>query len=391
MPPSDLRDAARLATDAAEGVADLVESSHAVIARPWRRSGRAGGLSGVVYRTVRRGIRGVGRALDVALAAADGTAEERSPRTEAVVAALNGVYGDALAARDRALATTLHLRHGGGPLTPAPDAVRRSVAAPSETVLVLVHGVCMHDGQWAGEAHDQGAALADALGATLLAVRYNSGRHVSDNGRDLDAALDALVTAWPRPVRRLVIVGHSMGGLVARSALDQAACGGWAALDVSVVTLGTPHHGAPLERLGNLLDAALGSTRWTAPFARIGQVRSAGVTDLRYGSVRREDWAGRDRFRRGPDARHPAPVPDGVALYVVAATTGDGSGGLRDQTVGDGLVPVDSALGRHPDAARDLAVPIGRQWVAVGMGHFDLTRRPEVTDRLVAWLAPRAS
>ena len=389
--PADLRESARLLTEAAVGVADLAEEAHATIARPWAPSRRAGGVTGRVYRAVRAVAGAAGRLADAAVTTLTGNAvppAARSARRDAVVAALNGVRGDVLAAQGSPLATALHLRHDGTPITLTPASVRRSVPDPSGTVLVLVHGICMHDGQWGGPDHDQAAVLAAGLGATPLAVRYNSGRHVSENGRDLDEALHALAGAWPRPVERVVVVGHSMGGLVARSALHHAVEAGraWPRLDLSVVTLGTPHHGAPLERVGNVLDAALGATRWSAPFARIGQVRSAGVTDLRYGSVRREDWDGRDRFERGPDARHPAPVPDGVALYAVAATTGDGSGGLRDQAVGDGLVGLDSALGRHADPARDLGVPGDRRWVLAGAGHFDLTRRPEVTAQVLAWL-----
>ncbi len=385
--PDDLRGAARLAAEAVEGAADVAEAAHAVIARPWRRGTRTRGISGLVYRSVRRGARLAGRVAEAGLSLR-GPRSPRSARREAWVAAANGVYGDALAASGSPLATPLHLRHGGQPLGLTPDALRQSVAAPSDVLLVLIHGICMHDGQWGGAGHDQVAALADGLGATPVAVRYNSGRHISESGRDLDAALAALVAAWPRPVRRLVVVGHSMGGLVARSALHIAREAGrdWARLDVSLVTLGSPHHGAPLERLGNMVDAALGATRWSRPFARVGQIRSAGVTDLRWGSVRDQDWAGRDRFARGADARRHTPVPPGVALYAVAAVTGDRP--LCNQTVGDGLVPLDSALGRHPDPARDLGVPADRQWVAPGLSHFGLTRSPDVTAQILAWLAP---
>ncbi len=115
------------------------------------------------------------------------------------------------------------------------------------------------------------------------------------------------------------------------------------------------------------------------------------MTDLRFGNVHDDDWAGRDRFARGADARRPLPLPYGVACYLIAATTGNGRGGLRDQTVGDGLVPLDSALGRHPDPARTLQVPADRQWVAAGMSHFDLLQRPEVIEKLLTWLAPPAA
>ena len=396
---ADLRGAARLATDAVAGVTEVVEAVHATVAWPFGRPRRTRGIAGRVYRAVRAVTRWTGRGLDAALGAVEKTASGAGTRTvpdaaapvnEAVVAVLNGVLGDALAAQGNPLATPMQLRHAGRPLPLDPAPLARAVPDASATLLVQVHGLCMHDGQWGADGYDPGAVLAEGLGATRLALRYNTGRHISESGRDLADALDAVVAAWPRPVRRIVVVGHSMGGLVARSAFHHAAEAGygWPALDAALVTLGAPHHGAPLERLGNLADALLGASRYVAPFARIGQIRSAGVTDLRFGNLLDADWGARGRFVRAPDDRRPLPLPDGVACFLVAATTGDGRGGLRDQAVGDGLVPLDSALGRHPDPRRALGVPADRQWVAVGMTHLDLLRRPEVTARLLGWLAP---
>ena len=130
--------------------------------------------------------------------------------------------------------------------------------------------------------------------------------------------------------------------------------------------------------IGNWVDVMFGKTPYAAAFARLGQIRSAGVTDLRYGNLMDEDWQGRDRFARAPDRRRPVPLPDGVACYAIAATTAASPGGLKDRLVGDGLVPVASALGRHKDRARALEFPADRQWVACETGHLDLlepTRR----------------
>jgi hypothetical protein len=397
----DLHGGARLATDAVVGVVDVVEAAHATVARPFGRPRRARGIAGWVYRAIRATAAWIGRGLDgasamgrpVSAARGGGESAPEAPAREAIVAALNGVLGDALAARGNPLATPMHLRHDGRPLPLDAPLLTRAVPEPSATILVQVHGLCMHDGQWGGDGPDPGAALAEGLGATLISLRYNSGRHISENGRDFADALDALIAAWPRAVRRLVVVGHSMGGLVARSAFHYGAEAGhaWPTLDAALVTLGSPHHGAPLERLGNLVESLLGVTRYAAPFARIGQVRSAGVTDLRFGNVLDEDWAGRGRFDRAGDARRPLPLPSGVACYLVGATTGGRQGGWGDRWLGDGLVPLESALGRHPDPARALDVSEDRRWVAVGMSHLDLLRRPEVTARLLAWLAPPAA
>ncbi len=149
--------------------------------------------------------------------------------------------------------------------------------------------------------------------------------------------------------------------------------------------LGTPHHGAPLERGGNWVDVILGATPYAAPFARLGKIRSAGITDLRYGNVLDEHWQGRDRFARARDTRRIVPLPKGVLSFAIAATTGKKPGDLRDRLLGDGLVPVSSALGRHDDSHRSLSFPNSRQWIGYGMSHLDLLGHSEVSDQLVRW------
>ena len=175
-----------------------------------------------------------------------------------------------------------------------------------------------------------------------------------------------------------------MGGLVLRSAFHAARQAGlaWPDLLRIAVFLGTPHHGAPLERAGNGLDALLGATRYSAPFARIGKLRSAGITDLRYGRVLAAPPG--DRFQRGPDRRPPLALPEGVACYAIAASLSPAPAALADETLGDGLVPLASALGRHPDPARRLAFA-GTETLH-GTGHFALLHHPEVARALTGWL-----
>ena len=138
-------------------------------------------------------------------------------------------------------------------------------------------------------------------------LHYNSGRHVSENGREFAALLEQLVAGWPVPVDELVIVGHSMGGLVARSACHHAEAQGqaWLASLTKLVCLGTPHHGAPLERGGRWVDVLLGLSPYVAPFARLGKARSAGITDLRFGNLQRRRLAG-PRPPRAESRRPPA-------------------------------------------------------------------------------------
>ena len=178
---------------------------------------------------------------------------------------------------------------------------------------------------------------------------------------------------------------HSMGGLVVRSAFQQAVQAGlqWPSQLRKLVFLGTPHHGAPLERAGNWVDVILGSTPWSRPFARLGHLRSAGITDLRYGHVQEADWQGHDRFRKRPDARHHLPLPPGVPCYTVAATLARQRSPMAERLVGDGLVPLRSALGQHEQAERTLEFPKSHQHVVYGLGHMALLEDAQVAQQLV--------
>ncbi len=394
---TDLRGVSRMAIDATIGLTDLVEALHTRIARP--PAGLAGqlvagavqGITGLVYKSIRGVARVAGSGIDAGLAQLAPSLRElgSSPTREALVAALNGVLGDYLAETGNPLAIAMQLRRHGQALELTPQALAAAVPSPRAKLVVLVHGLCMNDLQWERAGHDHGAALARDLQCTAVYLHHNSGLHISTNGQAFAARLEALVAAWPVPVEELVIVGHSMGGLLARSAHyhGTAAQQRWPRLLRTLVFLGTPHHGAPLERGGSWIDLLLEQTPYTAPFARLGKIRSAGITDLRHGSVLDEDWQGRDRFARGADPRRPVPLPDGVRCYAIAATTGKSAGDLGDRLLGDGLVPLASALGRHDEAGFELAFPPTNQAIVYDTGHLGLLNQPAVYERLRGWLA----
>jgi len=130
---------------------------------------------------------------------------------------------------------------------------------------------------------------------------------------------------------------------------------------------------------------ALAISPYSAPLARLGAVRSAGVTDLRFGSVLDDDWVGRDRFESG-DSRIIVPLPADIACYAAAATLGRQMDDVNDRLFGDGLVPVASALGRHEDHAMAIGIGPARQWVAYGTGHLDLLGSRPVYERMKRWL-----
>jgi len=400
--PSDLRAAAQLASQATQGVINITEGVHQSVRRRLGLSSgasdeQASGLTGQIYRGVRGVAHIVGHGLDGALAALlplvddPATHPEASPAREAVLAALNGVLGDRLQSFGNPLAQAMELRQGGQTLPLVPAALKAQLGEQaSPHLLLLAHGLCMNDTQWRRSGHDHGEVLAQALGCTPVYLRYNSGLHTSTNGHQLALLLERLVAAWPVPLERITIVGHSMGGLVARSAVQVAREAGqrWPGLLRELVFLGTPHHGAPLERAGHGVDLLLALSPHTAPFARLGKIRSAGITDLRHGHVLDADWEGRDRFESPDDHRVPLPLPEGVACFAVAATLAGQRGLLADRLTGDGLVPLHSALGQHEDPARRLVFAKGTQHIVYRTGHLDLLSSDKVVAQVLAWLRP---
>jgi hypothetical protein len=393
--PSDVRGAARLAVDATTGVTSLVEAVHGeVLGLPGLRNcllhGPVDAVTGFVYQSIRGVTRAAGGGLDLLLGAVAPLAGDvpSSAARDGWVAALNGVIGDHLEATGNPLALRMRVWCGETALELEPGVVAAVEPPVTGKVMVLAHGLCLGRACWARGGQDRAAALARSLGYTPLHLEYNSGLHVSTNGRALADLLDALVGAWPAPVDEIAIVGHSMGGLVARSALHYGAAAAhpWRRLPLTLVFLGTPHHGAPYERHGHLLDQLLGRAPIAGAFGRLGRMRSAGITDLRHGNVLDEDWDGHCRFAHGHDTRRRLPLPRDVRCFAVAGSRGHGAVRAGARLVGDGLVPVASALGRHSTRARALAFPRSHRWVARGTSHFDLLADPAVFDRVARWL-----
>jgi hypothetical protein len=391
----DLRGLGRLAVDGVSGITDLVEAMHAAITHLPAVIGKPApttttGLTRFVYRRVRGVTRLVGTGLDASLSRLGpwlGSGNP-SPQREAMLAAANGVLGDHLEASGNPLAIGMQFRRDGQALRLAPRSLEASVPDAGGKLLVLVHGLCMNDLQWNHAGHDHGRALARDLGYTPVYLRYNSGRRVSTNGDEFARSLEKLIRAWPVPVEEITLLCHSMGGLVARSAVDSALAGklAWPELPLRIVFLGTPHHGAPLERAGSWADLLIGLSPYSAPFVRLGRIRSAGIQDLRHGNVRNSDWQDRDGDGRA-DGRTPLPLPKRVKAYAIAVTTQqrreDGDDGkLR----GDGLVPIASALGEHTDPAFDLRIPRSRRWVGHGISHLELLGNAAVHARIHRWL-----
>jgi pimeloyl-ACP methyl ester carboxylesterase len=393
--PADIHGFSCLMVEATLGLIDLVETMHANIAYAPGVLGPSTsvathGITGLVYRSIRGITRLTGSGLDAVLGQLIPLFGKpgSSPEREGLLAALNGVLGDYLASSNNPLMIPMGMRRDGQPLDLTASSLARAIPQPRNTILLLVHGLCLSDVQWQWKGHDHGAHLASDLGYTPIYLHYNTGLHISTNGRAFAVMIEALLRHWPVPVEQLVIVGHSMGGLVTRSACHYGALAGhaWLRRLHTIVFLGTPHHGAPLERVGNWVNVMLGANPYTAAFARLGKVRSAGITDLRYGNLLNEDWADRDRFAHVSDQRRSVPLPGSARCYTIAATTGKTAGDMRGQLLGDGLVRLHSALGYHVNPSLAVPFPESQQWIGYDMNHLDLLHRREVYEQIRHWL-----
>jgi pimeloyl-ACP methyl ester carboxylesterase len=348
-----------------------------------------------VAQLVGKGTESLLTSLQPLLDKIDSEPQESAPR-EAVLAALNGVMGDRLAESDNPLATHMSLRFNNEALNWEAMPARALLAGK---VLIVVHGLCMNDLQWSVQVDDatvnHAETLAAKLGYTPVYVRYNTGLHTSQNGQTLSNQLELLSALWPTPLTEISVLVHSMGGLVTRSAVHaaQQSKRQWLKKLKNIVFLGTPHHGAPLEKAGNWIDVLLGVTPYSAPFKRLVELRSSGINDLRFGYVLDSDWEDQDpqsRFKpitkqEQIDREH-LPLPDGVACFTVAATLAAKRSLLADRLVGDGLVPLNSALGVHTDPARGLAFAKSSQLIVYRTNHMAMLGSAEVGEQLVAWL-----
>lgn len=384
---SHIQGLGRLTIDAILAVTDIVESLHKRI-DPISRTftapdkERVSGIGGLVYRHIRGVTELVGKSIDMPLAKVSksiGT-PPFSPSTEALLSALNGVLGDHLENRKNPMAITMRIRKNGEELdsTHLSDIIMKS----NGKLLIMVHGLCMNDLQWQSEGHDHGARLAEEFGMTTLYLHYNTGRHISENGKQFAELLESLTKLTCKNLE-INILMHSMGGLVSRSALHigETEQYQWPKQLKRLIFLGTPHHGAPLEKAGNWIDLILGKHPYTLPFARLVKIRSAGITDLRYGNVQESDRQTKDRFEFIGDQRSPLPLPNYIQCFAVATSADENI----KHPLGDGLVTINSALGKHIDPAFDLNFPEKRTWVRGGVNHMQLLGDKGVYQALKSW------
>jgi len=388
----------------AEGVARVEEMHRGIAGRSFAAVGPAAagvraahdGISGAVYAGVRGGARIAGR-IAGAVAALTPLAERdlaEHPAVSFLEGAIGGAFGDHLEARHPALAPRMAVRLAGRDVGLDSGSLAAAFPRAESRVAVFVHGLCETEAAWGRPALDDdapgtyGDRLRRHLGHSPVFLRYNSGLHVSENGRRLAALLEGLVAAWPVELEELVLVGHSMGGLVIRSACLAGERGGmaWVGRVRHCVYLGTPHDGAPLERAASLAAWTLRRLPETRALATAIGRRSAGIQDLGHAYLRDEDWSGHDPHRPWVDSGTPLPLLSSAHHHAIAATVGATPRHLSSRLVGDTLVLHPSALGR---GRRGVSLPLADADChhLGGVHHLALLDHPGVYERLRSWLA----
>ena len=406
--PSDLRGLVDIAFHATRDVTSVVEGVHDSVHATLGLAGgtppgRTGGITGLVYRSVNGITNLTSVGINSCLALAEPAIERLSPpgkssrERDVLIGVLNGVLGDRLAERRNPLAIPMTLICQGREIK---GGVARSLPAISGKLLVMVHGLCMTEHGWSrGEEvrpREIGTELAARLGYTIIYLRYNSGLAVAANGLELARKLEELFSYWPVPVEKLTLIGHSMGGLVVRSATTEGQQLGhsWPGALDHAVFLGTPLQGAPLERAGAWIDSLLSAAPYSRPFTTLTLQRSRGIRDLHDGD---STPAHRDGVRPEQPAHETGttwPFPEEVNILMIAGTRSPYCANCPAsedvwRLAGDGLVPVASALCRHADAERDLNLPISSRLILQDHHHMALLNSQEVLRSVHDWLSVR--
>lgn len=373
-----------LALRSAGELTDLVAEMHHTISQaplPFKRFDANAKAAPFPYRIVAGSLRQTATALAAIPKSND--LDGRSTVWRRFRAIANGVAGDKLARWDNALGYELGLYSLAGERIEADVLIPELATQPPHRYALFAHGLCNSELDWDNAEHRRFAESLTERGYRVAYLRYNTGRAIHENGTELACLLEQY---FGRTSATLLLIGHSMGGLLYRSAFAHARQQGmrWLARVSHTAYLGSPHHGAPLEKVGNLANALLGYTPYTAPLMRLGNIRSRAIKDLRHGCITPEDsQALSDEVHHDPRQSVPA-LPQHVNHFLIAASMEQTA--TAGQWLGDGLVPVTSAFGHHEDSARQLSAPQLQREHIQPLGHLAMLGDVRVYRALRHWL-----
>ena len=415
MRATEINAIGELAEDALAAGAGLIQQLHeGVSGRPLAILGAAGvpvrivhdRIVTTVYDCVRAGLRAGARTATVAARTAAALSAPRAgneavslvatPRGAVALGALNGLFGNHLATAGNGLAVDMEIRRHGDAVAATPRGLARGFPDAGSRVALFIHGLCETEESWrrrrppgrdgSGAARrTYGERLQDELGFTPVHLRYNSGLRISDNGRRLAELLDDVVASWPVPLSELVLVGHSMGGLVARSACHYGQQNGASFTGVvrRVLCLGSPHLGADLEKGINVIAWGCGQLPETRALRGFLNARSVGIKDLRFGSCLEVDWRECDPDELLRDRCQEVLFLADADYYFIAASLRDPALGLL---LGDLLVRTPSASGRGRGSGRRVRFEAANGRELRGLTHFDLLNHPAVYEQIRTWI-----
>jgi len=299
---------------------------------------------------------------------------------EHAISALNGWIGDHLSQTDNELQQPMAFYRDNRPVAPEDFA-----APPTGKVCVLVHGLGCNESLWSFPAPHEGGGYGELLerwcGYMPLYLRFNTGLRVSDNGKQLAGLLARFYARREAAVTQLLLIGHSVGGLVIRSACHQAGQN-WVSRVGHVIYLGSPHLGAPLEKATNVATHVLDrfDTTATRVIRDVLNTRSIGVKDLRFGNLVDQDWLDYDPDELMNDRRVPIPWLATARHHLVL-----GQALKRVGAFGDAMVRPASAAGRSRGALP--GAPGGSDvQVMPGLNHLALARHPSVYEHIERWV-----
>ncbi len=400
----EVRALARLTFDElARGVGGIGQIHGAIADRVFTQVGAQGvvaraahdAISGAVYAGVGGCTSALGRVAAEVLATRGASSERllsQTPLGGGIVGVINGLIGDELERQQSVLQEQMSVRVDGRVVECRGGALACAFPRATGRLVVFVHGLMGTEVPWGWYASQNGGTygsrLSRDLGLTPVYVRYNTGRHISENGASLADLLARIVAAWPTEVEEVALIGHSMGGLVARSGCYHASARGdaWVRRVRHVISLGSPHMGAPLAQAVHYASAGLAVFPETRPFARLLRRRSSGIRDLRQGSLVDSDWADCDPDALAAVACTEVPLLDGATHCFIAATVMPQEDHPISRLIGDFLVLSPSASGR----SRSRRIPFEAEFgMHLGSAHhLALLNHPVVYHRLQAWLAP---
>jgi len=306
------------------------------------------------------------------------------------VSIVNGVLGDFLQKNQNGLALPMEFYFQNRPLCLTRKNIENVYHKTTSKICIMVHGLTCNEKTWefqSSPATTYGTLLQQDLGYTPFFVRYNTGLHISENGRKFSALLTGLLKAYPKEVEEIVIIGHSMGGLVIRSGCwyGQEEQADWTRHVTKIVYLATPHLGAPFEKFGNVLSGVLKKIpiSYIKVIADIINVRSSGIKDLRFGNVVDEDWADHDPDVILKNHKTTIPLLEGASHYAISGSLNSDPSHCFTRLIGDPMVQKSSALGQSKQKDQHIDFCGYREFSEVG--HIRMAHCRRVYEQIKRW------